>query len=101
MARPNDMPVYRKARDKARMQGGVCALCGKVVHSLASRKSLGMRSHKSKASIDHIVPTSKGGANDPSNFRLVHMGCNARRGGGSGRRGRRPRHRMVRNRKWS
>jgi hypothetical protein len=36
-------------------------------------------------SLDHVVPVSQGGTNDPANLRLVHLVCNLRRrhlGGG-------------------
>ena len=36
-----------------------------------------------RASLDHIVPQSKGGSHDPSNLRLVHLWCNAVRGDGT------------------
>ena len=46
---------------------GICGICGKVVHI-------------SKASIDHIVPISKGGAHDFSNVQLAHLKCNLKKG---------------------
>lgn len=36
--------------------------------------------HADRASLDHIVPQSHGGSHDPSNLRMAHVGCNARRG---------------------
>lgn len=30
--------------------------------------------------LDHIIPVTRGGTNDPSNLRLAHMGCNRSRG---------------------
>lgn len=32
------------------------------------------------ASLDHVIPLSKGGAHAPSNLRLAHLGCNRRKG---------------------
>lgn len=32
------------------------------------------------ATLDHIIPYSLGGADDPSNLRLAHRSCNSRRG---------------------
>jgi 5-methylcytosine-specific restriction endonuclease McrA len=39
--------------------------------------------HQFEATFDHIVPRSQGGADDFSNFRLVHRACNALRGDGT------------------
>lgn len=36
-----------------------------------------------RPSLDHIVPQSKGGADDEGNLRLAHMWCNATRGDGT------------------
>lgn len=36
------------------------------------------------ASIDHVVPLSMGGAHDPGNVRISHLGCNVRRGAARG-----------------
>jgi 5-methylcytosine-specific restriction endonuclease McrA len=32
------------------------------------------------ASLDHVVPVSRGGTNDPSNLRLAHLRCNCAKG---------------------
>jgi predicted nucleic acid-binding Zn ribbon protein len=34
--------------------------------------------------LDHIVPRSEGGSDDPANLRLAHFMCNSRRGAGGG-----------------
>src|SRR3954465_1294169 len=31
-------------------------------------------------SVDHVIPRSRGGTNDPSNLRLAHRRCNGQRG---------------------
>jgi hypothetical protein len=48
--------------------GAQCALCGKKVV------------HKNEGSIDHIVPRSKGGTNNPQNLQYAHQACNRRKG---------------------
>ena len=58
-------PVYLDEifeRDKAH-----CYLCkGDVV--------------RTEASLDHVIPLSRGGIHDPSNVRLAHRRCNSRKG---------------------
>ena len=49
-------------RDKGR-----CHICGRRVK-------------KAEASLDHLVPISKGGAHAPWNVALAHLNCNSRRG---------------------
>lgn len=39
-----------------------CARCGKVI--------------KGKYHLDHFIPLSRGGSNDPGNFRVMHPKCN-------------------------
>lgn len=46
-----------------------CGICGKPVEP-------------ADATLDHIVPISLGGADEPSNLRLAHSLCNSRRGDG-------------------
>lgn len=58
-------PVNEQAifdRDK-----GLCGICGKPVE-------------RSKMSLDHILPISKGGTREPKNVRLAHLSCNKGRG---------------------
>lgn len=62
------------ARDKWK-----CSLCGNRV--LKSKKA----PHPLSPSLDHVIPLSKGGAHDPVNVSLAHLGCNVaknNRGGG-------------------
>jgi hypothetical protein len=47
--------------------GGRCGICGKKVE-------------KAVASVDHILPISKGGLHSYANVRLAHQLCNYRRG---------------------
>lgn len=61
------VPIDREAifeRD-----GWLCGICGEPVEA-------------SDATLDHIVPISLGGADQPSNVRLAHSTCNSRRGDG-------------------
>jgi 5-methylcytosine-specific restriction endonuclease McrA len=49
--------------------GWLCGICGELVEA-------------DDATLDHIVPISLGGADEPSNVRLAHSLCNSRRGDG-------------------
>lgn len=54
--------------------GSRCGLCAELVDvSLHAPDPL-------CASVDHVVPRSLGGTNDPSNLQLAHLGCNVRKG---------------------
>lgn len=44
--------------------GGCCVWCGSAL----------------ELTIDHLIPRSKGGSNDPSNLVTTCMGCNRKRG---------------------
>ena len=52
--------------------GWTCQLCDGAIDFDAT-------DHADRASLDHIVPQSRGGSHDPSNLRMAHVGCNARR----------------------
>jgi len=51
-----------------------CGICGELVDRTVRWPDPG------QATLDHIVPVTRGGTNDPSNLRLAHMSCNRRRG---------------------
>lgn len=54
--------------------GFVCQLCDDPVDvNLDSRDAM-------SATLDHIVPRSLGGLNEPANLRLAHRSCNSKRG---------------------
>lgn len=55
---------YRDPAYKAMYRGGRCWLCG----------------HLGADTLDHVVPVSKGGTNDPDNLRPAHRACNSARG---------------------
>ncbi|MBM4594298.1 HNH endonuclease [Prescottella equi] len=50
--------------------GTDCAICGETV-DMAARNPDPFR-----ASIDHKLPRSRGGTNDPQNLQLTHLWCN-------------------------
>jgi 5-methylcytosine-specific restriction endonuclease McrA len=60
-------------RQIAERDGNNCHLCGKDVDlSLSGR-------HQRGPTIDHIVPVSLGGTNDPENLALAHRDCNVKK----------------------
>jgi hypothetical protein len=65
----------------AERDGTHCAICrGPIDLRLRS----GTRGSDHGPSVDHIVPRSQGGSDDPANLRLAHWGCNRNRGAGGG-----------------
>lgn len=63
-----------KPEELAERDGWICWLCGGDIDPCAPLGS------PASATIDHVVPRSRGGANDRSNMRLAHRRCNGRRG---------------------
>ena len=53
---------------------GVCGLCGQVVDQAH------VYPHPMAATVDHIVPISKGGSQSESNLQLAHARCNTSKG---------------------
>jgi hypothetical protein len=51
-----------------------CGLCGRPVDESVPR------SQRTGATIDHVVPVSLGGTDEPRNVRLAHRTCNSARG---------------------
>ena len=77
--RPESDGAFQSAYDKNRRliiaQGEVCALCGMPVD-----KSLRFP-HPMSASVDHIIPISKGGhPSNIENLQLTHLICNQLKG---------------------
>jgi|HubBroStandDraft_4_1064222.scaffolds.fasta_scaffold15185_2 5-methylcytosine-specific restriction endonuclease McrA len=63
-------------------QGCLCAMCG---HRFPAAGELNEELQvKYAATFDHVIPRSQGGADDVTNLRLVHRGCNRARGDGVG-----------------
>jgi hypothetical protein len=54
--------------------GWICQICHEPVDRAASRRTAG------GATIDHVVPLSRGGADDPSNVATAHRRCNREKG---------------------
>jgi hypothetical protein len=50
---------------------GICQICGKKVASKQKAP------HPYSATLDHIIPLSKGGTHEPKNIRLAHFICNS------------------------
>lgn len=57
--------------------GNRCHLCG-------DRVSAKVWPHPLSASLDHVIPLSRGGIHDPDNVRLAHLRCNVEKGNGGG-----------------
>lgn len=58
----------------AERDGWWCWLCGGAIDPNARRDS------SASGTVDHLVPRSRGGSNEPDNLRLAHKRCNVRRG---------------------
>lgn len=67
-SRPSRNRHERLKRQVLRRDGGVCSHCG--WHPDLPLEPLNM------LTLDHIVPLSSGGTNDPTNLRILCMMCN-------------------------
>lgn len=54
--------------------GWICQYCGEPVDPNLNGR------HPMMASLDHIIPISKGGTHEPRNVQLVHFRCNCKKG---------------------
>jgi 5-methylcytosine-specific restriction endonuclease McrA len=61
--------------------GKRCAICRKTINITLSS---GPRGNPLGASIDHVIPRSRGGSDDLANLRLAHWKCNNQRGNRGG-----------------
>jgi len=61
-------------------QSGCCALCGKVMLRNRFDAPHARIWSKHRATFDHIMPRSKGGADTAENLQLVHARCNKIKG---------------------
>lgn len=61
-------------------QGGACALCGEPMLINRFQAPHARIWAKRRATLDHIVPRSKGGSNDSGNLQLAHATCNKVKG---------------------
>ncbi len=70
---------YRKNRLKATYAkfGGRCVYCGVLTYLPDKGSSFQFADN---ASVDHVIPVSRGGAEDPSNFVLACYHCNQEKG---------------------
>lgn len=70
----------RKRQEFAALRAATnrCALCGGLMAPVDIKPP-----DRRARTIDHIRPRSKGGTHDMTNVRVVHFGCNQRRGNGA------------------
>ncbi len=61
----------------AERDGWTCHLCG---DSIDRERHYQGWINPEGASVDHVVPLSRGGSNDPANLKAAHWSCNVRRG---------------------
>ncbi|MHA7901342.1 MAG: HNH endonuclease [Henriciella sp.] len=61
-------------------QGGKCALCGRPMLRNRFEAPHAQVWAKSRATLDHIQPRSKGGADTVENLQLAHARCNKIKG---------------------
>ena len=55
-------------REQIRVKVCYCYLCGKLIEK------------EKDFNLDHMIPTSRGGQNYPTNWRATHKSCNAEKG---------------------
>lgn len=59
----------------ARRDNWKCHMCGGAIERGETNDAL-------RLSLDHLIPQSKGGGDEPSNIRPAHFGCNSSKGDG-------------------
>ncbi len=70
----------RKRKEIYDRDKGICQLCGRETRFFRSAFDSPTDEGPRAGSVDHIVPVSKGGTNDPSNLRWACRSCNCARG---------------------
>lgn len=63
-----EINYYRSIKIHLLRQGCLCGICGKNINNLKD------------ATIDHIIPISKGGHSGLTNLQLAHETCNIKKG---------------------
>lgn len=61
-------------------QSGVCALCGQPMFRNRFEAAHARIWAKQRATVDHILPRSKGGTDQQENLQLAHARCNKIKG---------------------
>ena len=61
-------------------QSGHCALCSKPMLRNRFEAAHARVWAKQRATVDHIIPRSKGGSDAPENLQLAHARCNKIKG---------------------
>src|SRR3954466_5647791 len=69
-----DMPYGVRMSDLGERDAWTCWVCSGDVDPACPSGS------PHAASVDHVIPRSRGGTNDPANLRLAHRRCNGQRG---------------------
>lgn len=60
--------LNKRTKNYLLRKSNLCALCGKPIEKMKD------------ATIDHIVPLSKGGVHGVKNMQLAHLKCNQKKG---------------------
>jgi 5-methylcytosine-specific restriction endonuclease McrA len=68
----DEKPGYLRA-EVCKRDKWTCGICGERVNPSLEHP------HPRAASLDHVIPVSQGGGNEPANLRLTHLVCNLRR----------------------
>ncbi len=72
MYRPDPRALYEQ-------QGGRCYYCGVTLTLTRNEHRAGVAGPR-RAEVDHTRPVSRGGADEPGNYRLVCVDCNRHKG---------------------